>query len=356
MSIKSIIEKEFFRSPSWRLVDIVRGHYFLLAHAVMAILSLAMFIFWYNLDIGYNLSILLLWLAVPSALIIPLAVLLFAQSLTAAINVMLILHFSLYICSVAVTGYFESPMMLLFTYIPLFALLSGSMRVAFTWTFICLLAVVFAYIASEYHLPLIPGDKPIMGTEAWYHYNLVFAMAVSVILGFAYDRTLKVMSDIFAQDKEAFERETLTDSLTQLANGYQLKRAMQTLQANKTPFYMLLIDSLNFDAVIESYGHHTADKVLALLGAKLRESVSQYDLVARKQKDQFAIILRKLNEKNDVILLESLLHEKLSKPFITSKHQVYLKCRIKHCYIDENENPDSIEQWFIKPVVKGLAS
>lgn len=351
MGIISTIEKDFFYSQSWSLADITRGHYFLLAHLVMAVLSLLMFMFWNNADYGYNMVVLMMWVTVPTALVVPIATLFFTQSLLIAINIMLVLHFSLYVIAIAVTGYFESPMMLLLTYIPLVALLSGSLRMAFFWTTVCLLEIVFAYLATINELPVIPGDNKMLGIESWYHFNLIFAMAVSVVLAFGYDRTLQVMADIFSQEKMAFERDTLTDSLTSLANGYQLKKAMEALLASKKPFYMLLIDSLNFDAVIEEYGHHTADKVLTLMGQKLSDAVSKHDLVARKQKDQFAIILRKLDNEQDVKMLEGLLHEKLSKPFITKKHQVFLKCRIKHCYIEEGDSPDKIEKLFIKPAV-----
>jgi diguanylate cyclase (GGDEF)-like protein len=101
---------------------------------------------------------------------------------------------------------------------------------------------------------------------------------------------------------ESLEREALTDSLTGLANRRFFETALDNylkeFAAIGVPVSLLLFDIDRFKAINDTHGHDAGDRVLKEVGARLRQSARDYDIVARIGGDEFAVITPYLDDHN----------------------------------------------------------
>lgn len=91
------------------------------------------------------------------------------------------------------------------------------------------------------------------------------------------------------------KRGATTDVLTGLFNrktfDMRLRRALSEAKADASPVCVLMLDVDHFKRVNDTYGHHTGDLVLRLIGRLLAESVKGRDTSARYGGEEFAVIL-----------------------------------------------------------------
>jgi diguanylate cyclase len=91
------------------------------------------------------------------------------------------------------------------------------------------------------------------------------------------------------------KREATTDLLTGLFNrktfNSRLRRALADAKADSSPFSVLMLDVDHFKRVNDTYGHHTGDLVLRLIGRLLSENIKGRDTPARYGGEEFAILL-----------------------------------------------------------------
>lgn len=89
-------------------------------------------------------------------------------------------------------------------------------------------------------------------------------------------------------ERDRFARESLTDSLTGLAN----RRALEThLQAVSTSTTLIMIDIDQFKPVNDRFGHGVGDEVLRRIGQILLDCIRPGDLAARLGGDEFVLVL-----------------------------------------------------------------
>jgi diguanylate cyclase len=93
----------------------------------------------------------------------------------------------------------------------------------------------------------------------------------------------------------ASERQARHDALTGLPNrlafGEQLQTALIAALAGGRSIGVVLLDLDRFKEINDTLGHHYGDKLLELIGPRLREVLRPDDLVARLGGDEFVIML-----------------------------------------------------------------
>ncbi|HXC60230.1 MAG TPA: diguanylate cyclase [Steroidobacteraceae bacterium] len=97
------------------------------------------------------------------------------------------------------------------------------------------------------------------------------------------------------EDNERLTRLSETDALTGLANRRRLDAELPRLVAEAarrgTQVAVAMIDVDHFKLFNDRYGHQAGDECLAKIGALLRESARDSDLVARYGGEEFALVL-----------------------------------------------------------------
>jgi diguanylate cyclase (GGDEF)-like protein/PAS domain S-box-containing protein len=148
------------------------------------------------------------------------------------------------------------------------------------------------------------------------------ALTVSAVLG-ADNRVVNYVglcSDITERKdyQQHLERIAHFDVLTGLPNRVllidRLRQAMAQTRRRGTRLALIYIDLDSFKAVNDSHDHDTGDRVLAEVGARIREALRESDTVARIGGDEFVVILCDLTESTPLQPLLDRLQQALSRP------------------------------------------
>jgi len=110
------------------------------------------------------------------------------------------------------------------------------------------------------------------------------------------------------------------DSLTNLPNrtlfNDRLEENIKYSIVNKEKIALLFIDLDNFKIVNDTYGHHVGDLLLQKVAKILEDSVRSSDAVSRLAGDEFTIILKKINSRDDVVMVANKIINRLLEPIV----------------------------------------
>ncbi len=146
--------------------------------------------------------------------------------------------------------------------------------------------------ASEFSAP--GGSEKIRGTLRTVLDNTSDMLAHNQQLEDALAQSSLVMQAL-ERDLETVRKQSLTDSLTALANrkafDTEIARLSQQAQANGLGYCMVMLDIDHFKVFNDTYGHQVGDDVLRLVGRTLGQGVRSGDMAARYGGEEFAILL-----------------------------------------------------------------
>jgi diguanylate cyclase len=102
--------------------------------------------------------------------------------------------------------------------------------------------------------------------------------------------------------------ESALDGLTQLSNRKHFERTLRAALAQSRiggrPLSLLMCDIDHFKRFNDTHGHLTGDRIIAHVGAMLRQTVRDHDLAARYGGEEFAIILPNTSLAQAVVVAE----------------------------------------------------
>ncbi|MCR4378282.1 MAG: diguanylate cyclase [Rhodospirillales bacterium] len=139
-------------------------------------------------------------------------------------------------------------------------------------------------------------------------------------------RMIGVVRDV-TERKEAEQRYrhlAFHDPLTGLPNRglfeQRLQLAIKRAIRHGTATGLIFIDLGKFKAINDTYGHLIGDKVLVVLGERLKAAVRSTDMVARIGGDEFIVILEGIKDVKEIRTLAQKLIERLTLPMTIDNH------------------------------------
>jgi diguanylate cyclase (GGDEF)-like protein len=121
------------------------------------------------------------------------------------------------------------------------------------------------------------------------------------------------------------------DVLTGLPNralfNDRLNQMVRLAKRTHAPFSVLMADLNRFKAINDTFGHHAGDKVIRIVGKRLRSALRESDTVARLGGDEFAILLT-TSDQDQVITLTTLIQRQLELPMEISEQLIDVGCSI----------------------------
>ena len=130
-----------------------------------------------------------------------------------------------------------------------------------------------------------------------------------------------VTTDITEQKRaeERIQRMAHHDSLTGLPNRLlfndRLGQAISLARRDTRQFALLYLDLDKFKPVNDSLGHDAGDELLRNVAKRIRQRVRESDTVARVGGDEFTVILRDINGRENVAAVAEKIVASLARPF-----------------------------------------
>ena len=127
--------------------------------------------------------------------------------------------------------------------------------------------------------------------------------------------------------------EALHDSLTQTPNrAYfmdQLHAAVEQSKADlDAVFGVLFIDLDRFKVINDSLGHLVGDQLLVECARRLQSVVREDDLVARLGGDEFAILLNRIDDTSEALMVADRIHQILQMPLILEGREIFISASV----------------------------
>ncbi len=137
---------------------------------------------------------------------------------------------------------------------------------------------------------------------AYYVYGISLLMGLALVAKYIY------------QKKKHLRRlsiETVTDSLTGVTNRLGFTQQYQSLFDQRKRFALVLIDLDKFKDINDFYGHQVGDYYLQAIAQQIQSFVTENDTVARLSGDEFAVLLQKNEDSEDVMHRILQMHRRL---------------------------------------------
>lgn len=135
------------------------------------------------------------------------------------------------------------------------------------------------------------------------------------------------------------------DDLTQLPNRnyfHQVLREVFHHPENRTQAALVFIDSNNFKAINDKYGHQVGDEVLKETALRLKANTRQNDFVARLSGDEFAIILKSVHQVEHLISIAENLIKCCAEPLIYKDQSIPFSFSVGIAIAKDAESPEDL--------------
>ncbi len=142
--------------------------------------------------------------------------------------------------------------------------------------------------------------------------------------------TLAVIRDISDRIKaeEQLKHDAFHDELTGLPNRSLLMARLElalkrTKQHTETQLAVLFLDLDNFKVVNDSLGHQVGDQLLLAISEKLKLVIHETDLAARLGGDEFVILLEKISDLSEAVIVAERILETLKFPVNIANRKLF---------------------------------
>jgi diguanylate cyclase (GGDEF)-like protein/PAS domain S-box-containing protein len=134
------------------------------------------------------------------------------------------------------------------------------------------------------------------------------------------------------------------DSLTGLPNralmSYRLQQALAQAKRDKTHSAVMFIDLDKFKPVNDKLGHAVGDILLTQVAKRIQASVRAADTVARIGGDEFIVLLPKIEQEQDAMIVAQKILHALNQPFEVARHTLNISSSIGVAVYPEHGNND----------------
>ena len=153
---------------------------------------------------------------------------------------------------------------------------------------------------------------------------------------------------VLRQNEERLRARALNDSLTDLPNRSsfveRVDRALSRADGESRSIAVLLVDLDDFEEINHTFGHDAGDRLLAVVGERLVESVRSGGFVARLCGDEFAVLLEDAPDKSSAGSAAERIGEALKAPIEANGSEVLVSASIGVTVADpkQEESPEDL--------------
>ncbi|WP_153112014.1 putative bifunctional diguanylate cyclase/phosphodiesterase [Propionivibrio limicola] len=196
-------------------------------------------------------------------------------------------------------------------------------------------------------LVLLATYRPLYTNLLIYAVGLVLIGLVALILSRRFTARLRKKMAITEGE---LEKMALYDRVTGLPNRrffeYELKKAVNRIQREEENAALLMIDVDDFKKVNDLCGHATGDDVLQMIANRLKQTIRADDVLARIGGDEFAAILFRPGDPENVNAIAGKMIEVISRPFPTEPIPSHVGLSIGMTMMpNDSDDPTTLLRW-----------
>jgi diguanylate cyclase (GGDEF)-like protein len=143
---------------------------------------------------------------------------------------------------------------------------------------------------------------------------------------------IKRSHDELSAARDRMARLAVQDDLTGLYNvrylHLRLAEEFKRAERHRDPLALALIDVDHFKSVNDCYGHEAGDAVLREVGARLRKSVREIDVVTRYGGEEFVVLLPKTHLAGALVVADRIASSLRASPFDAAGRPIAISASI----------------------------
>lgn len=132
--------------------------------------------------------------------------------------------------------------------------------------------------------------------------------------------------------EESLEYIAYHDELTDLPNRNllinRINDSIETARRNKQKLGILFLDLDRFKAINDSLGHIVGDKLIQEVAKRLLQTLRKEDTISRNGGDEFVVVIKRMVNSDEAILIAQKLIENLTNIFEIESHKIHIGASI----------------------------
>ena len=132
--------------------------------------------------------------------------------------------------------------------------------------------------------------------------------------------------------EESLEYIAYHDELTDLPNRNllidRINDSIETARRNQQELGILFIDLDRFKAINDSLGHNIGDRLIKKVAERLSETLRKEDTISRNGGDEFVVVIKRMQNSDEAILIAQKLIESLTNIFEIDSHKIHIGASI----------------------------
>ncbi len=196
-------------------------------------------------------------------------------------------------------------------------------------------------------LVLLATHKPLYKNLLIYAVGLILIGLVALILARRFTASLRKK---MALTEGQLEQMALYDRVTGLPNRrffeYELRKAITRIKRERENAALMMIDVDDFKKVNDLCGHQMGDEVLSMIATRLKDVLRTDDILARVGGDEFAAILFRVGEPENVSAVAEKLIAAIAPPFPTRPIPSHVGLSIGMTVMPgDSDDPETLVRW-----------
>ncbi|HUF28443.1 MAG TPA: EAL domain-containing protein [Gemmatimonadaceae bacterium] len=161
----------------------------------------------------------------------------------------------------------------------------------------------------------------------FFHFGLQFMMALGMVIALLEDERRATVDAA-----EQISHLAYHDALTGLPNRQlfldRLDQAVHTAHRGGHRLAVFFLDLDRFKVINDSLGHGVGDRLLQLVGKRMRGLLREDDTVTRLGGDEFTILAPRITTETDAIIVARKIREVLKQPFVLDGRELFVTASI----------------------------
>lgn len=133
-------------------------------------------------------------------------------------------------------------------------------------------------------------------------------------------------------NQEQIYRLAYYDAITDLPNRLYLAKKfsdiVEEIEKKGNRLAVLYFDIDRFKDINDTLGHDTGDRILNLVAERIANIIKDGDILARFGGDEFLILMKNIEDENEVVEFAKQVLDKMSEPFLLSRYKHFLTASV----------------------------